>query len=242
MQTRDFPFTRLPLELQYRVLEQYYDAAIEIKVAHHPYIGRHRWLLTFTTDLSAAPLLVSRGFRGKALDVLYAKQRNVLVWSAFVGSSLAHVQIPEHFLRLCSTVSELVLERQCLSDLPFFRKLLPKLSLIELKSVNSVMQTSRTVIESASSVLNVLRGDLDDEFGSAVLEDATHLLMSACRTQTNAPPPETIQINVEGLMFGFHLHFDAKKFWAADDEKERLPGSILVCSSRTVTCTILTNS
>lgn len=113
MKMDQFLFTRLPLELQYKVLEQYYETPIEIKAAHRPYVGRDRWMLTFTTDLPAAPLLVSREFRSKSLDILDRKRNSVFIWSTFrfAESSLGCTQIPEHFLRLCSTISELVIER-----------------------------------------------------------------------------------------------------------------------------------
>lgn len=65
------------------------------------------------------------------------------------------------------------------------------------------MQTAKTIVSTADSILDVLRGDLDDQFRNAVLKDSAQLLKSTSYKQTNTLLSEAIQVNLEDLILGF---------------------------------------
>lgn len=224
----DFEFERLPLELQRKVLDRYYDDPFKICASLGPRNAQFNRPLNLSTTLQIGPLGVSRVFRREALSALYSSCDNILVWSAS-QKRIDLLQIPTHFQRLCLTVSVLVIDKNALWDLEYIRPVLPSLSLIEPTHHRSKgpISSARIVIESSSSIFPVLQGSLDDKFKAAAIENTKNWLNPWHYVSMNVPV--RLRYNLENLAFGIPVQFDAAAIWQAEDESFCFPGSSLVC-------------
>lgn len=222
----DFPFEQLPLELQRKVIDRFYDSPFKIHATRQCRNDRgtlSTYSLNLTTDLHAAPLRVSRGFRREALSALYATSGNTFVWSA-PRTQIGLVQLPDHFQRLCFTVSVLVIDKEAMVALRSLRTILPNLSLIEPTHVSTrgPIRSARIVIESSSSIFPVLRGDRDEKFKYNAIENTKKWL------NPWYPHRHIHREDLENLVFSLPVQFDAAAIWQAEDERFCFPGSKLV--------------